>query len=438
MAMLPATAQASSASDLLAASSATAIEDTLHTMRRRFRRWDRWLTNTHPYKDAMNALKGNLTSIDGPKLSEYIAASVPLHVADGWTFLSRAFDAIKSGDRNTAVHLAYYAELRAAMSLLASEGVGVFNFAHVAINRSLDPTVWAGSNTHRAAWDLLQCWADDPVRSATLLTSFKVETRTIDNWLDQIGVFPSVQHLVARDWLRAWSIDLAYFPIDRNLRNHTSYRPSRISPDEMAAINTSTEVIAPLLRTWDALEPSADSGGAAIDRALLFQALSLARNQPLGPLPAWRMFIDRLHGVASRGLELQLKNPYLNDFDVLRWAAERGEPPSMQAVVARATLLLRIASAVCSQRLAHAQIGKDDLEFWWGRFGDDGGFWTHHSDVESFGDLWDGVNDARVDVENSIASFGSAYTMADLAGALGQGVALTQFSRTPLWLLGVD
>ena len=393
-----------SAADLLSAASSVAIEDTLRRMRPRFRRWDRWLTAKHPYTNVVDAVRSNSSTIDGSKLAEYIAASMPLHLADGWTFLDRAFESIRSGDRNTAVHLAYYAELRAAMSLLASEGVGVFNLQHVAVGQTFIPTIWGNRGTHRAAWDLLESWADNPSRVATLLTAIRVETRTIDQWFDEVGIGQSVQHLVAREWLRSWSIDLTYFPEDRDLRNQTSYRPSRIAPASMEAIDTSSEVIDPLLRTWDALEPSSDRGGAVIDRALLFRALYLGRNQLSSSTQAWSTFVDRLTHAASQSLREQLKDPAIDQYYVLKWADDASKPPRTQAVLARAALLLRIANGICAQRLASSHVTKQDLHFWWSRFGVDAGLWSDDGDVDSFADLWQDVDNARDNVESSIAS----------------------------------
>ena len=92
-----------------------------------------WLPDQHVYADPTGALWPNNVGIDGSSLAEYIACSIPLHLADGWTFLARGLDAIKAGDSDSAIHMAYYAELRAAMSLLAGDGVGVFRSRHVAI-----------------------------------------------------------------------------------------------------------------------------------------------------------------------------------------------------------------------------------------------------------------------------------------------------------------
>ena len=446
MTTAPTAGRAFSAPDLLQAASSQAMEATLSRNRYRFRRWKRWLTAKHPYSDVITALEPKSKQIDGAKLAEYIASSIPLHVADGWVFLSRAFDAIRCGDRNTATHLAYYAELRAAMSLLASEGIGVFNNRHVAIGQQMASTDWAnmGSNngrrvgTHYATWELLGSWADDPGRAPTILTAITVESRTISDWFDQAGIAQSVQHLVARQWLQSWSIDLQYFPIDRDLRNHTSYRPGRITPDSATAVDTSTDVVDPLLQTWDALVPSVDAGGAAIDRVLLSRALSLAYDRPNRSEGDWNNFVDRLQGMASSTLQSQLKDAGLGDFYVLNHADDPSRPPMTRAVLSRATLLLRIANGVCAQRLANAQVTREDLEFWWTRVGEDEGLWSRDGEPEPFADLWTEVDGAIGETEMALASIGTPREMEKISQVLGQEVTLTQYSRAALWLLGVD
>ena len=125
---------------LVHAASPIAIEHRLSAVANRLRRWGSWLGYRHTYNSNVVKKLGNKRDIDGPKLGEYIACSAPLHLADGWNYLSRAFDAACRGDRSSAYHLAYYGELRATMSLLATEGIGIFNRRHIALNEHLEPT----------------------------------------------------------------------------------------------------------------------------------------------------------------------------------------------------------------------------------------------------------------------------------------------------------
>src|SRR6266540_3509352 len=103
-------------------------------------------------------------------LGQYIAASAPLHCADGWTLLGRALGSHLRGDPDTARHLAYYAELRAAVSLLASAGLGIFDRDHFVLDASGSVRQFAERlGTHVATWEVLTCWAGLPV-AGDLLT----------------------------------------------------------------------------------------------------------------------------------------------------------------------------------------------------------------------------------------------------------------------------
>ena len=84
----------------------------------------RWLDPSNVYNaDILKTLVDHTQSghaVHDQDLSEYIAASALLHCTDGWALLGRALDSHARGDSSTTVHLGYYVELRAAMSLLAN------------------------------------------------------------------------------------------------------------------------------------------------------------------------------------------------------------------------------------------------------------------------------------------------------------------------------
>src|SRR3954452_380716 len=88
---------------------------------------ERWIGKTNIYAgDASDRLRRDAKAKRTPRgrnLAQYVAASGPLHAVDGWAFLSRALEACAKGDPDAARHLGYYAELRGALSLLASQGV---------------------------------------------------------------------------------------------------------------------------------------------------------------------------------------------------------------------------------------------------------------------------------------------------------------------------
>ena len=190
--------EVSTAKALVRAGSPLAVENRLRTVAERVRRWEHWLNNRHPYNNNIIRTLRNNRDIDGIKLGEYIASSTLLHLSDGWNYLSRAFDAASSGDRGSAYHLAYYGELRAAISLLAAEGIGIFNNRHIALNDRLEPTEFRRSKrrgTHQATWLLLSAWSKESERATRLLQAITVESKSLSEWLAAVGVVDA-----AREW----------------------------------------------------------------------------------------------------------------------------------------------------------------------------------------------------------------------------------------------
>jgi hypothetical protein len=66
----------------------------------------------------------NINNVDAVN---YLATSVFIHCFNGWNYLSAAVNSMLEGDYGSAIHSAYYAELRSIFSILASQGIGVFN-----------------------------------------------------------------------------------------------------------------------------------------------------------------------------------------------------------------------------------------------------------------------------------------------------------------------
>ena len=398
----------------------------------------RWLPPQHLYADVINALYPHTSSVDGLSLIEYIAYSMPLHVVDAWAFLERAFDAVRAGDSNSAVHMAYYAELRAAMSLLASEGVGIFSNRHVAIGPHHNTSDWVGKGTHDATWELLEAWADDSTRTSTVLDGIKVEQQSITEWINEAGITAQVKNVVARDWLKEWSLDLSLFSGDHTLRNYVSYRPSQIISAPATSTNFVQQVVDPILSTWDSLEPATLLGGAAIDKELLNRALSYAHDRDNLKPGDWDNFIDQNLPNAPESLRLSLKNPIGSSFPIMTWAQDPSSPPPTKSVIARATLLLRLANAVCAQRLEQASVKKEDLRFWWDQFGQDCGFWHQGDEPQYFTQLWDDVDSSISEVAFEISNTTSPLAMSEIKQIVGPQIPLTQQSRALLWLLELD
>lgn len=436
------TPKARDSSDLVRASSPDASVSSLRSVSRRLRRWKRWLNIHHPYNGNVLAALGDAHSIDTARLGEYIACSAPLHLADGWSYLSRAFDSASRGDRNAAHHLAYYAELRAAMSLLATEGMGVFLNWHVALNSKLEAKRLHIRNTHEAAWELLLAWSQEG-RAENLLALISLDSKSLADWLLAIGARRPTRHVLATDWLSTWSIDLRLFSEDREWRNEMSYRPSRIKTPPPLAMDPQRELIEPLFNSWTALEPYKDKGSVALDVTLLAKSVELVTKRRRCNYTSFDKavrFLKDQHDM-SESLYNVLQNGQGSPIGTAIFGeAEKPVTQSRTAtpVLARSLLMLRIASASNASLLARAQVAKADLEFWWSVLGSDVGLWDTPTDIDAFTDLWVDVVEAMDTAEDRISMVPSTGTVRSVGSTLSRDLALTQFSRAPLWLLGLD
>ncbi len=236
----------------------------------------RWLGSTNHYcKDTLAKIKSDASArrIRCPlHLAQYISASCLLHCSDGWSYLGKALLSILRGDPHRAVHLAYYAELRAAVSLLATEGIGIFNNRHFVIDASRSVVRMHGGNspTHQFTWNCLDYWASLPSSGTLFASVIKPYGRTLDDWLYPLGGGNAIAPK-AREWFRQWGMDLKKLPEDRDARNESSYQPDGI-PDAWRV--DAAKVLRFACDLWWALEPSAESRFDLIDRHILRIALN--------------------------------------------------------------------------------------------------------------------------------------------------------------------
>ena len=405
-----------------------ATENSLLEVAKRIRQRKRWLDKGHLYNEVISALKND--EIDERKIGEYIACSAPLHLADGWGYLSRAFESILRGDRFVAYHLAYYAELRAAMSLLATEGVGVFRDRHIALDANLRATESVAS-THQAVWSILSAWALEPDRSAVLLSDILLESDNLSGWLELVGTSHGSRKKLTENWLAAWSIDIKILSEDSSRRNEVSYRPTRMHMP--TPVNPREEIVRPLLNSWELLRPSGTVGGAAIDTALFREALKiigrkrsdkyLENLRPKMPATLHQALTDVASNAAQSARSV---------FDHARDSKSKTTPP----ILARSLLMLRLASARTASLLKAGNV-KGDLKFWWMPLGTDLGLWDGNADLDSFADLWADVESDAEEAEERLEQL-NHESVHSVSSLLSKGYSLTQFSRVPLWLLGIE
>lgn len=396
----------------------------------------RWLAASNRYRErCVTKFEKDLkppATIDNNQIAKYVSASGPAHVIDGWSFLGRAVDATLRGDRVSAVFFGYYAELRAAMSLLAAEGLGVLNGNHPVISKSGGSDVLRGKRTHDLAWLALNHWAG--LKRSSVLINGLISPRGIQlsTWLDNLAPGRSLSALTDQ-WLSLWGIDLVAIGDDHDLRNQSSYRPSQFRVEQDLSVKAGLELVADL---WTLLEPSRGERFPSLGRALLRRALrTLGVNS---------VSIADLSFIVMEDDEAAEWASFLSSDEeslVLTSASKQSGLDSVSChleVLSRASLLLSVATEASRRLLAAGSLDKELLRFWWERQGVERGLWTPRAVPDDPLDSWVDVGDALLATEEWTStalpdtSFRDArLSLADNLSTLGAFEAVGMWGLVP-------
>lgn len=421
----------------------------------------RWLGVGNRYRDdCVNKIKTDTQPGTGylrhHQMASYITASSAIHCMDGWGYVSRAMEAELSGDIGAARHLAYYAELRAAMSLLASIGVGVFSNKNFAVKADKKCGRISGK-THVFTWDALQYWADQPDAANLILAVIQPGGKALTEWLSHFPLTtgPGMRRVLAKDLLLSWGLDLKRLAEDQFARNESSYRPTSISKCTHPTLAQDLDFIKDF---WRVHEPSKLNPFKELDRHLLRRSLakSFKSNHPQGrsaravsSQAQYKRYIEpMLHAVL----------PTVGDFDDEEWReflcyrrdpnenllivhAESSDPVSSPTqhiqVIARATLLLRLATGAARNNLKTLGTADvDNLSFWWNPIGESKGLWEPGVPPAQFSDLWQDIDDS-LDQLQTWRDAGGQSKKELFNGAARDIRSLSSCERVGLWSLGL-
>jgi hypothetical protein len=296
------------------------------------------------------------------------------------------------------------------MSLLASDGIGVFKNRHFGVNASNSVVMLESKDpTHEFVWDCLKYWASRPESSALFSAMVKPYGRSLDEWLLPLGG-AAVVAPQARDWFQQWGMDLKILPEDRDARNVSSYRPDGL-PD-MWRVN-STDALTFASEAWMALEPSPGSSFDQIDRQILRIVLEgifrgRTASEPMTNRAAFEAFLNPV--VDYQGYSPEARADWIRfmnreiiplDLTIFRYSSQSSEVrfQSEFAIISRAMLLLRIASGSIAQLLSAAGFSAESLAFWWIPLGTDRGLWNNAPSANQLYDMWADVARSLEDVE---------------------------------------
>lgn len=392
-----------------------------------------WIRRNNRYRrHCINKLKVDLdpTLVHRPvrhrDLREYIAASVMIHCIDGWAYLGRALGAQLEGDHDCSRHLGYYAELRAAMSILGAHGIGVFDKKHVVVNSKSRCTKMPGNkNTHVFVWDALDEWATTPDAKDCISDSIRAGGQSLAGWLHYFSIGPALSASLAGDWLRAWGLDIKRLAGDRDARNLSSYRPTAFTTSRAAPAE---ETVKFALGLWRVCQPTTDSPFAELDRHLIRASLCAAFRAGHGlthrKAKATKAFRFRVQSLLS---SIQPSSP-----SGLNWESFLLAEPSRQPdlfghasgsdgpysqyhsiqVAARALLLLRVASGACELLIGSLpSSSRANLGFWIDAVGEDRRLWAVGSRPASIQDLWKDPEEALQVLDADLANIDSYATL---------------------------
>ncbi len=381
--------------------------------------------------------------------STYLASSTLLHNFDGWSYLSNALDSLVKGDIGVCVHLAYYAELRATMAFLASQGIGVFNDRHLILKANNSFLVQGGlSGTHIFVWNAIKEWSISPsIDGLNLLKIFSAQGISFDKWI--LNFHPRVtlgmSGNIVHEWLRDWNFDVQAFRNDKGLRGEVSYRPQRLSGFSNLGLN---EIVDRIEDFWRIVEPSGNYQFEILDKYLLASLLkrlydSLVKDYNI---------IDSFESLVEKNIEnlgLSLNQSLIN---ILTGTVENrilleSKKPSFDSngdinpfsILARATLMLRLSTGVNSELFREANVKQTDLNFWFDRFGISNGFWKPANCPDNFSKLWLSVEENIVELKDTIAEITGPIDLETLNERISYPLTiLKQYHRAGLWGLNLN
>jgi len=409
----------------------------------------RWLGKTNPYrKDVTGTLTAQLDlgrPVQTAPMREYLAAASFLHCLDGWSYLGRAISAAARGDQGASIHLGYYASLRATLAIAGVRGIGILRNSHFATNAAGQLHRFNGS-THQKAWEALQYLASDPSTQAAIGSALRPGGVALSGWITEIAA-AGASAPISASWLSAWGLDVRRYAEDQDLRNEASYRPSALAnrprqdPVQLSRF---------LREMWALAQPLPNSRFDQLDWHLLKLAVDqLPISRRSSVLAAHdlrvRSGVEKILGAGANADRWVTHLTDRTDYTppaLLIFARARtrvGSASEHYEVVARAFLLLRLASGLCAELLARTHLTKADLGFWSEEIGLGRGLWQLAGEYENADliDLWIDVASALGELEAWELKAGVMSQERFVAELAPELHVVTTCERVGLWALGL-
>jgi hypothetical protein len=284
-----------------------------------------------------------------------LAAEQIVHLTDAWRYAASAIAAFLKNSHGEALHLAYYAELRAAFSLYSGSGIRLdsndnYYVDKAGMKRQL-PTARTKKEmrTHTIVWDLWNEWIKRQDAHDLLLDGLRIAPSISLRSMKPVLTLFSPTLTVGQ-----WGYDLIMSPTtDRNERNKASYQARsavaplvKMTPSDLEFVLSLSRLLLP-----------AQSGLAncmAFDTALIRYLAKLSIESKVPDIETDRAekvqksrqdFINELSahtGQEASLIENILEEPDGSEIEIFDLASQNATAP--RNVLSRAIFLLRLAT----------------------------------------------------------------------------------------------
>ena len=294
-----------------------------------------------------------------------LAAEQLVHLIEGWRYAASAVGALLSHANGQALHLAYYAELRAAMSLFAWSGIRVKRDDYFYLNANGQKVSLKPQRTHEAVWGLWQKWVQRS--DAKSLFNDQIKLHPSVTLGDVIG---SVRYVNASATFASWGLDLWDATQDHFARNSVSYEALLAEKPLTQMVKADAEIVLDLWKLF-----LSDGSSLSFDAALInfIVADSVPKLIAQSQMPVPPTYEEQLGDVAVSIAAMT----GVNEDEVLR-RLDRSAYPSrpftlasarstdVANVVCRGFFLLRMAmlAAKNSLRIVPQSAAKQWMENW--------------------------------------------------------------------------
>jgi len=345
---------------------------------------------------------------------------------------------------HAARHFAYYAELRAALSILSCVGIGVLDRWNCIVNAAAglesadDPARSNPLGTHAMAWLALEEWASSPNSGGFIGQSITLRKVAFDDCLN--AMWPgNAGRPIAQELILNWGFDLSRVLDDRHARNASSYTAQALNPISSSA----DETLDFLIEFWSQFEPDAGDPFMQLDR-YLFRLMVEAQFKNIGGRPSQLVpDIEKRYEQLEPSIQSVVKKDFLtrnaagDDPSLIKKARSFSTPSHPTEMISRAALLLRSATAIVTRTLFDAGINTSaDLRFWSEAYGENLGFWNAAGPPSPMNELWADVRQAMEDAANVRSSGPSPFSRLDWASSAVNGLPrISETERIALWSL---